>query len=193
MGFYSAFMVAKKVELVTKSFKEETDAANRWSCEGSTEYDIAPATRNSRGTDVILHIAEDSEEFLEESRIREILTKYAKFLPIAVEFGGQKINNPEPLWTKSPSDLTDEDYKNFYKELYPAAYKDPLFWIYLNVDYPFNLTGVLYFPKIEKQLTLQQDKIQLYSRQVFITDEVKNIVPEFLMLLHGVIDLPTSR
>jgi len=190
LGFYSAFMVAKKVELVTKSFKEETDAANRWSCEGSTEYDIAPATRDSRGTDVILHIAEDSEEFLEESRIREILTKYAKFLPIEVEFGGQKINNPEPLWTKSPSDLTDEDYKNFYKELYPAAYKDPLFWIHLNVDYPFNLTGVLYFPKIEKQLTLQQDKIQLYSRQVFITDEVKNIVPEFLMLLHGVIDSP---
>jgi len=190
LGFYSAFMVAKKVELVTKSFKEESDAANRWSCEGSTEYDIAPATRDSRGTDVILHIAEDSEEFLEESRIREILTKYAKFLPIEVEFGGQKINNPEPLWTKSPSDLTDEDYKSFYKELYPAAYKDPLFWIHLNVDYPFNLTGVLYFPKIEKQLTLQQDKIQLYSRQVFITDEVKNIVPEFLMLLHGVIDSP---
>ncbi|HEY4650394.1 MAG TPA: molecular chaperone HtpG [Pontibacter sp.] len=188
LGFYSAFMVAERVEIVTKSYQDGTDAA-RWSCDGSTEFAITDAEKDSRGTNVILHVAQDSEEFLEAARIRTILNKYCKFLPVPVEFEGETINNPNPIWTKQPSELTDEDYKNFYKELYPFS-EAPLFWIHLNVDYPFNLTGILYFPKIKNDFELQRNKIQLYSRQVFITDEVKDVVPEFLMLLHGVIDSP---
>ncbi len=188
LGFYSAFMVADNVEIVTKSYKDETEAA-RWTCDGSTEFAITDAKRETRGTDIILHVAQDSEEFLEPARIKTILDKYCKFLPVAVEFEGEVINNPNPIWTKQPSELTDEDYKNFYKELYPFS-EAPLFWIHLNVDYPFNLTGILYFPKIKNDFELQRNKIQLYSRQVFITDEVKDVVPEFLMLLHGVIDSP---
>ncbi len=188
LGFYSAFMVAERVEILTKSFKEGSEAA-RWDCDGSTEFVITDAEKEDRGTSVILHIAQDSEEFLEESRIQTILDKYCKFLPVEVEFKGEVINNPSPIWTKQPSELTEDDYKNFYKELYPFS-EPPLFWIHLNVDYPFNLTGILYFPKIKNEFELQRNKIQLYSRQVFITDEVKDVVPEFLMLLHGVIDSP---
>ncbi|MEJ8758429.1 molecular chaperone HtpG [Pontibacter sp. H259] len=188
LGFYSAFMVAERVEIITKSYQEGAEPA-RWICDGSTEFEITTANKETRGTDIILHVAQDSEEFLETARIRTILTKYCKFLPVAVEFEGETINNPNPIWTKQPSELTDEDYKNFYKELYPFS-EAPLFWIHLNVDYPFNLTGILYFPKIKNDFELQRNKIQLYSRQVFITDEVKDVVPEFLMLLHGVIDSP---
>ena len=188
LGFYSAFMVAKEVEIISKSYQEGSEAAT-WKCDGSTEYTIGPAKKNNRGTDIILHIAEDSEEFLEEFKLKSILEKYGKFLPIEIEFGDKVINNPNPIWTKSPSDLTDEDYLKFYEELYPFQEK-PLFWIHLNVDYPFNLTGILYFPKVKNEMQLQREKISLYSRQVFITDEVKDIVPEFLMLLHGVIDSP---
>jgi molecular chaperone HtpG len=188
LGFYSAFMVADQVEIITKSHKENTEPA-RWICDGSTEFTITDAQREDRGTDVILHVSKDSDEFLETARIRTILDKYCKFLPVAVEFEGEVINNPNPIWTKQPSELTDEDYKNFYKELYPFS-EAPLFWIHLNVDYPFNLTGILYFPKIKNEFELQRNKIQLYSRQVFITDEVKDVVPEFLMLLHGIIDSP---
>jgi molecular chaperone HtpG len=188
LGFYSAFMVADRVEIVTKSYQEGTEAA-RWSCDGSTEFAITSAEKEARGSNVILHIASDSEEFLETARIKTILDKYCKFLPVPVEFEGEIINNPNPIWTKQPNELTDEDYKNFYKELYPFS-EAPLFWIHLNVDYPFNLTGILYFPKIKNDFELQRNKIQLYSRQVFITDEVKDVVPEFLMLLHGVIDSP---
>ncbi|SIT88278.1 molecular chaperone HtpG [Pontibacter indicus] len=188
LGFYSAFMVAERVEIVTKSYQEGAAPA-RWECDGSTEFTITTAERAERGTDVILHIAQDSEEFLEVARIRTILDKYCKFLPVPVEFEGDTINNPNPIWTKQPSELTDEDYKNFYKELYPFS-EAPLFWIHLNVDYPFNLTGILYFPKLKNDFEIQRNKIQLYSRQVFITDEVKDVVPEFLMLLHGVIDSP---
>ncbi|GAB3824231.1 molecular chaperone HtpG [Pontibacter rugosus] len=188
LGFYSAFMVASRVEIITKSFREGAEAA-RWDCDGSTEFTITSAEREERGTDIILHVAEDSEEFLEPMRIRTILDKYCKFLPVAVEFEGEVINNPNPIWTKQPADLTEEDYKEFYKELYPMA-EPPLFWIHLNVDYPFNLTGILYFPKLKNDFEVQRNKIQLYSRQVFITDEVKDVVPEFLMLLHGVIDSP---
>jgi molecular chaperone HtpG len=192
LGFYSAFMVAERVDIISQSYQENTQAV-KWTCDGSTEFEITEATRESRGTDIILHIAEDSLEFLEEFRIKQILEKYCKFLPIEIEFGvGEEakiINNPSPIWAKSPSDLTDEDYLKFYEELYPFTEK-PLFWIHLNVDYPFNLTGILYFPKVKNELQLQREKIQLYSRQVFITDEVKDIVPEFLMLLHGVIDSP---
>jgi molecular chaperone HtpG len=188
LGFYSAFMVAHKVELVTRSFREGESAA-RWICDGSTTFEISATERSQRGTDVILHVAEDSKEFLNEFRLREILTKYCKFLPVTVEFKGEVINNTAPLWTKSPSELKDEDYQAFYKEMYPMS-PDPLFWIHLNVDYPFNLTGILYFPKVRNDFELHRDKIQLYSRQVFITDEVKDVVPEFLMLLHGVIDSP---
>ena len=188
LGFYSAFMVAERVEIVTKSYKEGSEAAH-WTCDGSTEFAIAPAHKETRGTNVILNVAQDSEEFLETARVRTILEKYCKFLPVPVEFEGEVINNPNPIWTKQPSELTDEDYKNFYKELYPFS-EAPLFWIHLNVDYPFNLTGILYFPKIKNDFELQRNKIQLYSRQVFITDEVKDVVPEFLMLLHGVIDSP---
>lgn len=187
LGFYSAFMVAKEVEIITKSY---TDApAARWICDGSTSFEITEATKEERGTDIILHVAEDSEEFLDEDKIKGILTKYGKFLPVEIEVKEEVINNPNPIWVKSPSDLTDEDYVNFYKELYPMS-GDPLFWIHLNVDYPFNLTGVLYFPKIKNDFQLNREKIQLYSRQVFITDDVKDIVPEFLQLLHGVIDSP---
>ncbi|MBX0334862.1 molecular chaperone HtpG [Pontibacter sp. HSC-14F20] len=188
LGFYSAFMVADRVEIITKSYREGTEAAH-WTCDGSTEFAIAPAHKEDQGSNVILNVASDSEEFLETARIRTILDKYCKFLPVPVEFEGEIINNPNPIWTKQPSELTDEDYKNFYKELYPFS-EAPLFWIHLNVDYPFNLTGILYFPKLKNDFEIQRNKIQLYSRQVFITDEVKDVVPEFLMLLHGVIDSP---
>ncbi len=188
LGFYSAFMVAKEVEIITKSFQEDTQAA-RWVSSGDTQFEITPATKTERGTDIILHIAEDSEEFLNQGRIRGILEKYSRFMPVDIEFDGKVINNKSPLWTKAPAELKDEDYLAFYKELYPFS-EDPLFWIHLNVDYPFNLTGILYFPKVKNDVTLHKDKIQLYSRQVFITDEVKDVVPEFLMLLHGVIDSP---
>ena len=188
LGFYSAFMVADTVEIVTKSYQPEAEPAH-WVCDGSTEFTITTAEREDRGTDVILNIAADSEEFLEEARIRGILNKYCRFLPVEVEFNGEVINNPNPIWTKQPSELSDEDYKNFYRELYPFS-EEPLFWIHLNVDYPFNLTGILYFPKVKNDFEIQKNKIQLYSRQVFITDEVKDVVPEFLMLLHGVIDSP---
>ncbi len=188
LGFYSAFMVAENVEIITRSYREGEQAA-RWICDGSTEFEISPADREARGTDVVLHIAPDSDEFLDTFRLRGILDKYARFLPVPVEFDGETINNTAPIWTKAPADLTDEDYKTFYRELYPMA-EEPLFWIHLNVDYPFNLTGILYFPKVKNELRLQREKIQLYSRQVFITDEVKDIVPDFLMLLHGVIDSP---
>jgi molecular chaperone HtpG len=187
LGFYSAYMVAKEVEIHTKSFQNEPAA--KWTCDGSTSYEISPSEKSERGTDIILHIAEDSEEFLEEHKIQQILEKYGKFLPVEIEFKEKIINNPNPLWVKSPSDLKDEDYLAFYKELYPFS-EDPLFWIHLNVDYPFNLTGVLYFPKIKQDFQLSREKIQLYSRQVFITDDVKDIVPEFLQLLHGIIDSP---
>lgn len=207
LGFYSAFMVAAKVELVTKSYKDGAEAV-RWECDGSPEYTLTPADRELRGTDIILHVADDSLEFLEEGRIGGILEKYCRFLPIPIFFGEKKekvkdeagveteiskpdqINNPTPAWTKKPADLTDEDYKSFYRELYPMNFEDPLFWIHLNVDYPFNLTGVLYFPKIKKSFEMQKDKIQLYSNQVFVTDSVEQIVPDFLTLLRGVIDSP---
>ncbi|MGV3502832.1 MAG: molecular chaperone HtpG [Adhaeribacter sp.] len=188
LGFYSAFMVADTVEIVTRSYQPDAEPAH-WVCDGSTEFTITTAEREDRGTDVILNIAADSEEFLEEARIRGILNKYCRFLPVEVEFNGEVINNPNPIWTKQPSELSDEDYKNFYRELYPFS-EEPLFWIHLNVDYPFNLTGILYFPKVKNDFEIQKNKIQLYSRQVFITDEVKDVVPEFLMLLHGVIDSP---
>ncbi|MEA5258727.1 molecular chaperone HtpG [Arcicella aquatica] len=188
LGFYSAFMVAERVDIISKSYQEGSEAV-KWTCDGSTEFEISEATREARGTDIILHVAEDSLEFLEEFKLKQILDKYCKFLPIEIEFQEKIINNPSPIWTKSPSELTDEDYLKFYEELYPFAEK-PLFWIHLNVDYPFNLTGILYFPKVKNELQLQREKIQLYSRQVFITDEVKDVVPEFLMLLHGVIDSP---
>ncbi|HEX8428765.1 molecular chaperone HtpG [Hymenobacter sp.] len=192
LGFYSAFMVAKEVEIWSKSYKEDTLTAH-WICDGSTEFTLDEPTgehaKAERGTDVVLHVAEDSDEFLEEARLRGILTKYCKFLPVEIEFEGQVINQTQPIWTKQPADLTDEDYTKFYQELYPFS-EPPLFWIHLNVDYPFNLTGILYFPKVKDELQFQRNKIQLYSRQVFITDEVKDVVPEFLMLLHGVIDSP---
>lgn len=188
LGFYSAFMVAEKVEIITLSYQEGAQAA-RWECDGSTEFEITPTERSERGTDIVLHIAEDSVEFLDKWRLKGILDKYCKFLPVEIEFDGAVINKTQPLWTRQPSELKDEDYLAFYKELYPMA-EDPLFWIHLNVDYPFNLTGVLYFPKIKKEVELNRNKIQLYSRQVFITDEVKDVVPEFLMLLHGVLDSP---
>ena len=202
LGFYSAFMVAKKVEILSLSHKENSKAV-RWECDGSPDYKMEETTKTERGTDIILHIADDSEEFLEQYRINELLTKYCKFLPVAIKFGTKKegekdkevevdniINNPNPAWTKKPADLTDEDYKKFYRELYPMNFEDPLFHIHLNVDYPFNLTGILYFPKIKKSFEPQKDKIQLYSNQVFVTDSVENIVPEFLTLLRGVIDSP---
>ncbi|WP_291721205.1 molecular chaperone HtpG [Bernardetia sp.] len=189
LGFYSAFMVSKKVEIISRSFSAKENEAAHWECEGSTSFELEQTTKAERGTDIILHVAEDSEEFLESFRLKGILDKYAKFLPMPIEFEGEQINDPNPLWTKQPSDLKDEDYLEFYKKLYPYG-EDPLFWIHLNVDYPFELTGILYFPKVKQELTASKDKIQLYSRQVFITDEVKEIVPEFLTLLHGVIDSP---
>lgn len=188
LGFYSSFMVADQVEIITKSYQPDTEPA-RWICDGSTEFEITKAKKDERGTDVILHVAEDSKEFLDKFRLQNILEKYCKFLPVEIEFDGKVINDPNPIWTKNPSELKDEDYLEFYKKLYPFS-GDPLFWIHLNVDYPFNLTGILYFPKIQKDFEFQKNKIQLYSRQVFITDEVKDVVPEFLMLLHGVIDSP---
>ena len=193
LGFYSAFMVAKEVEIWSRSFKEDTETAH-WTCDGSTEFTLEETSgdhaKAERGTDVVLHVADDSDEFLEEVRLRGILTKYCKFLPVEIEFEGEVINQTAPIWTKQPAELTDEDYKKFYHELYPMSMDEPLFWIHLNVDYPFHLTGILYFPKVKDELQLQRNKIQLYSRQVFITDEVKDVVPEFLMLLHGVIDSP---
>ena len=188
LGFYSSFMVAKEVEIITKSFQDGAEAV-RWTCDGSTEFTIEPAQKEDRGTDIILHIAEDSEEFLSKYRLNEILEKYGKFLPVEIEFDEKIINNPNPVWTKQPSELKEEDYLAFYKELHPMS-EDPLFWIHLNVDYPFNLTGVLYFPKLKNDFSVKKEKIHLYSRQVFITDEIKDVVPDFLQLLHGVIDSP---
>jgi molecular chaperone HtpG len=211
LGFYSAFMVADKVEIQTLSYQDESEPA-RWICDGSTEFEITEGSKTERGTDITLYINSESEEFLNEQRLQEILNKYAKFLPVPIQFGtrsesvedgvdekGEKkyttidvpniINTTNPIWTKQPADLKDEDYLNFYRELYPFS-EEPLFWIHLNVDYPFNLTGVLYFPKLKNDFEIQRNKIKLFSRQVFITDEVKDIVPEFLMLLHGVIDSP---
>ncbi len=188
LGFYSAFMVSDRVEIVTKSFREDA-AAVRWECDGSPEYVLEETEKESRGTNVILHVNEESQEFLDESRIRTILEKFCKFLPVPIFFEEKQINITDPAWTKKPSDLTTQDYQDFYKQLYPYG-EAPLFWIHLNVDYPFNLTGILYFPKIKQSYEIQKDRIQLYSNQVFVTDEVKDIVPEFLMLLHGVIDSP---
>jgi len=187
LGFYSAFMVSDRVEVYTKSYQDTP--ATYWSCDGSPSFELGPTEKENRGTKIVLHINQDSEEFLEADNIRRILEKFCKFLPIAIFFEDKQINNTQPLWIKKPNELTDEDYKNFYKELYPFG-EPPLFWIHLNVDYPFNLTGILYFPKIKQSYEIQKDKIQLYSNQVFVTDEVKDIVPEFLMLLHGVIDSP---
>tara|TARA_Y100000385_G_scaffold291602_1_gene370619 strand:+ start:2662 stop:4572 length:1911 start_codon:yes stop_codon:yes gene_type:complete len=219
LGFYSAFMVAEKVEIITKSFKDEPAA--HWVCDGSPEYSLETADKKERGTEIILHIAEDSTEFLEDQRIKELLNKYNKFMPIPIKFGTKEINDPEhepktttdkdgkettepqrkitvdniinnpnPAWTKTPSDLKEEDYKGFYRELYPMQFEEPLFNIHLNVDYPFNLTGILYFPKMTNDMNIQKDKIQLYQNQVFVTDNVEGIVPEFLTMLRGVIDSP---
>ena len=203
LGFYSAFMVSEKVEILTRSFKEGAQAV-RWTCDGSPEFTIEDADREDRGTDIILHIADDCKEFLERQRIESLLQKYCKFMAVPVSFGKKQewkdgkmqdtdedniINNVEPLWTKAPSTLKDEDYKEFYRTLYPMQ-DEPLFWIHLNVDYPFNLTGILYFPRIQSNIDLQKNKIQLYCNQVFVTDQVEGIVPEFLTLLHGVIDSP---
>ncbi len=187
LGFYSSFMVSDKVEIFTKSFKDTP--AMRWECDGSPEYVLEPTTKETRGTDIVLYINEESKEFLEEARIESVMKKFCSFLPVPIKFGENQINNPSPAWTKKPSELTKEDYEKFYKELYPFS-ETPLFWIHLNVDYPFNLTGILYFPKIKQSYEIQKDKIQLYCNQVFVTDETKDIVPEFLMLLHGVIDSP---
>jgi molecular chaperone HtpG len=198
LGFYSAFMVSDKVELYSKSFKDASGVF--WGCDGNPEFELYEVDYAQRGTKIVLHISEESKEFLEASRVKAILDRFCKFLPIPIYFsevgvkkdevGEEKsINNPDPIWVKKPSELTKEDYEKFYKELYPFG-ETPLFWIHLNVDYPFNLTGVLYFPKIKQSYEIQKDKIQLYCNQVFVTDEVKDIVPEFLMLLHGVIDSP---
>ncbi len=189
LGFYSAFMVSSKVEVITHSFRPEATAV-RWTCDGSPSFELDETVREEgRGTTIILHLNDESLEFLEPDRIRTILTKFCKFLPIPIFFEENQINNPNPAWNKKPSELTEKDYQDFYKELYPFS-EPPLFWIHLNVDYPFNLTGILYFPKIKQSYEIQKDKIQLYCNQVFVTDEVKDVVPEFLMLLHGVIDSP---
>ncbi|MFZ9030433.1 MAG: molecular chaperone HtpG [Robiginitalea sp.] len=211
LGFYSSFMVAERVEIISKSYQDAP--AVHWSCDGSPQFSIEEADKKERGTEIILHIAADSEEFLEEGRIRELLLKYNKFMPVPIKFGtrtetlpkpeGAKeddpaptrevdniINNPQPAWTKKPADLQEDDYKSFYRELYPMQFEEPLFHIHLNVDYPFNLTGILYFPKLTQDLSLQKDRIQLYQNQVFITDNVEGIVPEFLTMLRGVIDSP---
>ncbi|MNQ45086.1 Chaperone protein HtpG [compost metagenome] len=211
LGFYSAFMVAEKVEIITKSYKDEPAA--HWTCDGSPEFTLEPADKTSRGTEIILHIAEDSLEFLEDSKIAGLLNKYNKFMPVPIKFGTKTetlpkpedapedyinetveidniINNPNPAWTKQPTELSDEDYKNFYRELYPMQFEEPLFNIHLNVDYPFNLTGILYFPKLGTDMQIQKDKIQLYQNQVYVTDNVEGIVPEFLTMLKGVIDSP---
>ncbi len=212
LGFYSAFMIADTVEIQTLSYQEGAEPT-RWVCDGSTSYEISEGNRTTRGTDIILHVNKDSEEFLDKGKLQEILEKYGKFLPVPIRFGTRTtsepdgtdeegktkyksvevdniINNTHPAWTKAPAELKDEDYLAFYRELYPYSLDEPLFWIHLNVDYPFNLTGILYFPKLKENFEVQRNKIKLYSRQVFITDEVKDIVPEFLMLLHGVIDSP---
>ncbi|RZJ65280.1 MAG: molecular chaperone HtpG [Flavobacterium sp.] len=209
LGFYSAFMVAEKVEIITKSFKDEPAA--HWTCDGSPEFTLVPSDKTDRGTEIILHIADDSLEFLEDHKISGLLTKYNKFMPIPIKFGTKTekkafgvgedekmedvevdniINNPNPAWTKQPSELSDDDYNKFYRELYPMQFEEPLFNIHLNVDYPFNLTGILYFPKLSQDLQIQKDKIQLYQNQVFVTDNVEGIVPEFLTMLRGVIDSP---
>ncbi len=188
LGFYSSFMVAANVEIVSKSFQDGAEAV-RWECDGSPDFTLTTVEKEERGTDIILHIAEDSLEFLETARIQTLLNKYCKFLPIPIWFNEEQINNVKPAWTLKPADLTDEDYKAFYKELYPYA-EDPLFHIHLNVDYPFNLTGILYFPRLKKNFEMQKNKIQLYSNQVFVTDSVEGIVPDFLTLLHGVLDSP---
>ena len=203
LGFYSSFMVADKVEIITKSFKD--DPAAHWICDGSPEYSLKKSDKKSRGTEVVLHVSKDSKDYLEESKITELLNKYNKFMPHPIKFGTKEetvqgkdekktvdniINNPNPAWTRPPSELKDEDYKQFYRELYPYQFEEPLFHIHLNVDYPFNLTGILYFPKISNDLNLQKDRIQLYQNQVFVTDNVEGIVPEFLGLLKGVIDSP---
>ncbi len=215
LGFYSAFMVSSKVEIITKSHRKDATAVH-WECDGTTNYTLQETDKAEAGTQIILHIAEDSEEFLDDYRIEGILTKYCKFMPVSIQFGtktnweddpsGEKdendrvkkievqveniINNPSPAWTKKPIDLKDEDYSNFYHELYPSTFDEPLFNIHINVDYPFNLTGILYFPKLKNNFEIQKNKVQLYCNQVFITDEVKNILPEFLTLLHGVVDSP---
>jgi len=210
LGFYSAFMVADQVEVLTKSYKEGS-APVKWICDGNPEYAIdLDVEKEARGTDIILHVSEDSVEFLEDSRIEELLGKYCKFLPVEIKFGTKTeqiptsdaedaemqefevdniINNPHPIWKKTPSELTDEDYKSFYNELYPYS-QPPLFWIHLNIDFPFDLTGILYFPRLNNSLEVQKNKIQLYCNQVYVTDDVKEIVPEYLTLLHGVIDSP---
>ncbi len=205
LGFYSSFMVSDKVDIITKSYKDDAQAV-KWTCDGSPEYNIEPAEKAERGTDIVLHISDDCKEFLEEQKITELLNKYCKFMAVPVVFGKKKewnsekkemvetaednvINDSEPLWTKQPSTLKDEDYKKFYSTLYPMQ-DEPLFWIHLNVDFPFHLTGVLYFPRVQSNLDLQRIKIQLYCNQVFVTDQVEGIVPEFLTLLHGVIDSP---
>ena len=188
LGFYSSFMVSEKVEVITRSFKEGAKAV-RWECDGSPEFLLEDVEKEGRGTDIVLHLNEESIEFLEPERIKTVLDKFCRFLPVPILFEDKQINNPAPAWTKKPADLTAEDYQNFYKELYPFN-EAPLFWIHLNVDYPFSLTGILYFPKIKQSYEIQKDKIQLYCNQVFVTDEVKDIVPEFLMLLQGVIDSP---
>ena len=188
LGFYSSFMVSERVDVITKSYREDAKAV-KWECDGSPEYSLEDMEKADRGTDIVLHVNEESAEFLEAERIRTILKKFCRFLPVPIRFEGQQINNPNPAWTKKPSELTTQDYQDFYKELYPYG-EAPLFWIHLNVDYPFNLTGILYFPKIKQSYEIQKDKIQLYSNQVFVTDEVKDIVPEFLMLLQGVLDSP---
>lgn len=188
LGFYSAFMVSSKVEVVTQSHQENAETV-RWTCEGNPQYTIEIAEKKERGTDIILHIADDAKEYLEDSRVKELLNKYCKFLPQTILYKGEAINNTSPAWRKSPTELKEEDYKAFYEELYPLS-TAPLFWIHLNIDYPFNLTGILYFPKLENNMENQRNKIQLYSNQVYVTDNVKDIVPEFLTLLHGVIDSP---
>ena len=188
LGFYSSFMVSEKVEIISKSFREGTNAV-RWECDGSPEYTLEETEKTERGTDIVMYVNEESKEFLEAERLKSILKKFCRFLPIPIYFENEQINNTTPAWTKKPSELSTEDYQNFYRELYPFN-EAPLFWIHLNVDYPFNLTGILYFPKIKQSYEIQKDKIQLYSNQVFVTDEVKDIVPEFLMLLQGVIDSP---
>lgn len=188
LGFYSSFMISERVEIISKSYREGTNAV-RWECDGSPEYTLEDTEKADRGTDIVMHVNEESAEFLEAERLKTILKKFCRFLPVPIYFENEQINNTTPAWTKKPSELTTEDYQNFYKELYPFN-EAPLFWIHLNVDYPFNLTGILYFPKIKQSYEIQKDKIQLYSNQVFVTDEVKDIVPEFLMLLQGVIDSP---
>ena len=208
LGFYSSFMVAKEVEIITKSYVEGAQAV-RWICDGSPEYTLEPDQKEDRGTEIILHIGEEDETFLDEFKIVELLNKYCRFLPVPIQCGMEKdweksegeeksveiekpriINNTNPLWKQSPSNLTQENYSKFYRELYPMSFDEPLFQIHLNVDYPFNLTGILYFPKVKNQFELQKNKVQLYCNQVFITDQLEGVIPEFMMLLHGVIDSP---